>query len=112
LICLACAQVLRFADNQGFLERRGLQLPQAFYDATAADRVLSDAAASACLGIPVAWQTMWHDGEAEEPVTRAGKRVDQIWRAHLQLLTEVRAPGLGFGLQALRELSCAHHAVP
>ena len=87
----ACTQALRWADGPSLLERMGLQLPGAFHEATQPDRLLSDAAASACLGFPVAWQSVWHDGASGEGPTRLGQRAGQVWEAHLQLMTEVGA---------------------
>ena len=87
---------MRWADGPSLLDRMGLQLPGAFHEATQPDRLLSDVAASAALGFPVAWQSVWHDGKSGEGLTRLGKSVDEVWQAHLQLMTEVwRLAALG-----------------
>ena len=82
--------MLRYADEPQFLERLGLELPQAFHHIVREDCLLSDVTASAALGRQLAWQGLWAEGEGRDGLELGGKRVDKIWHAHKAMFDGVR----------------------
>ena len=80
-------QILRYAEDPGFVEAPGS--PKTLAWAIGEEDMLRDAVASACLGRPVAWHSLFSEGRDSRLHTRAGQNLADVWRAHADLAEEV-----------------------
>lgn len=80
-------QILRYAEHPEFVETAGSQktLSWAIDD----EDFLRDAVASAYLGRPVAWHSLYSEGKESRSYVRAGQNVADIWQAHADLAEKV-----------------------
>lgn len=81
-------QILRYAESPAFVENKGSlkNLAWAIDD----ELILKDAVASAYLGRPVGWHTLWVEGKEGRGYTRNGRNLYDVWHAHAELATQVR----------------------
>ena len=81
-------QILRYAEEPNFIEAPGS--PKTLAWAIGEEDMLRDAVASAYLGRPVAWHSLFSEGRDSRLHTRAGQNLADVWQAHADLAEEVR----------------------
>ena len=81
-------QILRYAEDPGFIEAPGS--PKTLAWAIGEEDMLRDAVASAYLGRPVAWHSLFSEGRDRWLHTRAGQNLADVWQAHADLAEKVR----------------------
>ncbi len=79
--------MLRYAEDPNFLEVEGS--PKTLAWAIGDEDILRDAVASAYLGHPVAWHTLWSEGKENRAYSRAGQNLNDVWQAHADLAITV-----------------------
>ena len=82
-------QILRYAEFPEFVESEGS--PKTLGWAVEED-ILRDAVASAYLGRPVAWHSLWSEGRDDRALSRGGQNLNDVWQAHAELATKVSIP--------------------
>ena len=82
--------MLRYAEDPKFLEVEGS--PKTLAWAIGDEDILRDAVASAYLGRPVAWHTLWSEGKENQAYSRAGQNLNDVWQAHADLAIKVTQP--------------------
>ena len=81
-------QILRYAEEPAFIEAPGS--PKTLAWGIGEEDMLRDAVASAYLGRPVAWHSLFSEGRDSRLHTRAGQNLADVWQAHADLAEEVR----------------------
>ncbi len=84
---LCYLQILRYAEYPDFVDIPGnsKNLGWAIND----EEILRDAVASAYLGCPVAWHSLYSQGKESRDWTREGQNLNDVWQAHAELATKV-----------------------
>ena len=80
-------QILRYAEDPEFLEVEGSSKTLGW--AIGDEDILRDAVASAYLGRPVAWHSLWSEGKDNRAYSRAGQNLNDVWQAHADLAIKV-----------------------
>ena len=80
-------QILRYAEDPSFVENEGS--PKTLAWAIDDELIFKDAVASAYLGRPVGWHTLWVEGKETREYTRNDQNLHDVWQAHAELATQV-----------------------
>ena len=101
-------QILRYAEEPGFIEAPGS--PKTLAWAIGEEDMLRDAVASAYLGRPVAWHSLFSEGRDSRLHTRAGQNLADVWQAHADLAEKVRIHIAIIAIISAPQLLHMHHA--